>query len=73
MLDKEIQEILEEESEMQKCICCGLSFVQKSGEIICCECEKKLSTQEYNMLTGKVYENIRKNRRKQNLLSTMEY
>jgi hypothetical protein len=37
MIEMEIQETLEEENEMQKCICCGLSFVQKSEETVCFE------------------------------------
>lgn len=73
MLEKEIQEILEEEKTMQKCVCCGLSFKQKDEEVVCKKCEEKLSVQEYNMLTGKAYENIRKNRKKQAMLSATEY
>lgn len=73
MLEKEIQEILEEESNMEKCICCGLSFEQKGEEVICCKCEEKLSSLEYDILVGKAYENIRKNRKRQNLLSESEF
>ena len=72
MLDKEMQEILEEESALPKCLCCGLSFIATEDELICNSCAKKLSDVEYNVLTGKTHENIRKNRRKQNLLTATE-
>lgn len=66
MTKQEIQEILEEESEMPKCICCGAKFITSEDELVCPKCSKNLSDSEYNILTGKAQENIRKNRKKQN-------